>query len=391
MRNQKRVPGRAGRALHRAGPRAAVLAAGALACCALASCKEKTADTSAPTPSAPSAPANSAATPAATTGATTAFDQPRKADGPIKIKIITNGISPFWDSMGKGMEQEKAELKIEATWQAPRSADNNLQKGVFDDAMAAGVDGIAVSPIEADAFAPVIDGAIDKGIPVITFDSDAPKSKRLAYIGTNNFEAGKRAGEEAVKLFPNGAKLVAFVGNMSAQNANDRFNGFKEGVKGHNIDFLQDPYTDDKDVRRAHTNVDDAITKHGDKINGFVGLYSYNGPAIVDEVVKNNLRGKVKIICFDGEPKTLENLKNGLVDVTVVQKPYQFGRLSTDLLYLINRKGFKAGMDALKPELDKLGMTVKDNIIDTGVEVVTPGESATKFLQKLKELGLEST
>jgi len=325
------------------------------------------------------------------TASTSAFNKPLKPEGTVTIKIITNGISPFWDSMGKGVDAEKAELPgCDASWSAPDPADNNAQKQLFENARAAGANGIAVSPIEADAFAATINEAIDAGTPVITFDSDSPKSKRLAYIGTNNYEAGKRAGEAAVKLFPNGAKLVAFVGNMSAQNASDRYHGFLDAVKGHNIEMLQDPFEDNKDAGKARQNVAEAITKFGDKINGFLGLYSYNGPAIVDEVMKQNLRSKVKIICFDGEPKTLENLRKGLVDVTVVQKPYEFGRISTRLLYLINRKGLKAAMEELKPDLEKQGMKVNGSIIDTGVEVITP-ENAGPFLEKLQKMGLTST
>lgn len=323
--------------------------------------------------------------------AATDFNKPRKPTGDVKIKLITNGISPFWDAMGKGLEVMRAELQIDATWQAPPQADNNAQKRVFEDAIAAGCDGIGVSPIQADAFAPVIDSAIAKGIPVITFDSDSEKSKRLLYIGTNNYEAGRRAGEEARKLFPNGGNLVAFVGNMSAQNARDRYRGFLDAIKGSGIKMLKDPYEDDKDaVGKARRNVADAIVRYGDKLNGLVGLYSYNGPAIVDEVMKQGIRSKVKIICFDGEPKTLKNLEAGLVDVTVVQKPYEFGRLSTKALYLINRKGLAGAIEELKPELEKLGMKVEGNIIDTGVEVVTP-RNAAEFLKALKEKGLEST
>jgi ribose transport system substrate-binding protein len=326
----------------------------------------------------------------ASTDAAGAFDKPRKAEGDLKIKVITNGISPFWDAMGKGVEQIKGELKVDASWDAPSQADNNAQKRTFEDAVAAGVDGIAVSTIQADAFASVIDSAIDKGIPVLTYDSDSPKSKRLTYIGTNNFEAGKSAGEAAVKLFPNGGKLVAFVGNMSAQNARDRFEGFKEAIKGKNIEFLQEPFEDDKDKSRAQRNVQDAITKYGDKINGFVGLYSYNGPAIVDEAKKNNLIKKVKIICFDCEPLTVKNLEANLIDATIVQKPYEFGQLTVKLLTLINRVGYKAAMEQLKPELEKAGMKVNGNVIDTGVEVVTP-ETSADFLKRLKEKGLESS
>lgn len=319
------------------------------------------------------------------------FDKPRKPSGDLKLKLITNGISPFWDAMGKGLEVMRAELKVDATWQAPQQADNNAQKRVFEDAVAAGCDGIGVSPIQADAFAPVINAAVEKGIPVITFDSDSEKSKRLLYIGTNNYEAGRRAGEEARKLFPHGGNLVAFVGNMSAQNARDRYRGFLDAIKGSGIVMLKDPYEDDKDaVGRARRNVADAIVRYGERLNGLVGLYSYNGPAIVDEVMKQNLRSKVKIICFDGEPKTLRNLEAGLVDVTVVQKPYEFGRLAVKALYLINRKGLRGAVETMKPELERMGMKVQGNVIDTGVEVVTP-RNAPAFLKALKEKGLEST
>lgn len=349
----------------------------------LTSCKE-----SAPTPGNP--PPVTPGRPETSISAAGAFEAPRKAEGKVLIKIITNGSSPFWDAMDRGVEAMKKEIAdADAATQRPE-ANHNAQKRIFEDAVAAGADGIAVSPVEADAFAPVIDSAIAKNIPVITYDSDSEKSKRLLYIGTNNYEAGKRAGEEAKKLFPDGGKLVAFVGNMSAQNARDRYQGFLDAIKDTKIEMLQAPFEDDKDTARARRNVQDAISKYGGQINGFLGLYSYNGPAIVDVVVSQNIRSRVKIICFDGEPKTLENLKNGLVDVTVVQKPYEFGRLNTKILYLINRKGFTAAMNEIKPELEEMGMKVNGSIIDTGVEVVTPANSS-EFLQKLKEKGLEST
>ena len=250
------------------------------------------------------------------------FDAPKKATGDISLKIITNGSDPFWDTMGLGLEAGLKETGATGGWTPPAGTDNTAQKNTFEQTITANADGIAVSPIDPAAFSPVIDGAIDKGVPVITFDSDAPNSKRLAYVGTNNFEAGKAAGEAAVALFPAGGKLVAFVGNMSADNAKQRYEGFVAATKDHNITMLQDPYEDDKDqVGRAHTNVANAITKYGDQINGFVGIYAYNGPAIVDEVTKAGKLGKVKIICFDGVTKTLDNLAHNRIDVAVVQKP----------------------------------------------------------------------
>ncbi|MEP6754808.1 MAG: sugar-binding protein, partial [Chthonomonadales bacterium] len=314
----------------------------------------------------------------------------------VTVKIITNNSSNFWNAMEKGMDVGKEEMNCDASRIAPpgQKPTNNDQKTTFESVLSAGPDGIAVSPIEADAFTPVIDAAIAKGVPVITFDSDAPKSKRLAYLGTNNYEAGKKAGEAAVKLLPQGGKYVAFVGMMTAQNARDRYQGFQDAVKGHNFEELQAPYQDNADqTGAAHRNVADALTKYGDKVNLMLGIWSYNGPAIVDEVMKESgRRAKTKIVVFDGDPKTLQNIHSGNVDAAVVQKPYEFGRLSVRLLYLIKTKGsIAAALAEMKPELDKLGMTVKDNQIDTGVDVILPGPAGEEFLKKIKEKGLEST
>ncbi len=355
---------------------------------------------SAATPNTPTtAPAttgeNTTAPTSGTVNTAAAFNTPRKATGLVLIKVITNGSDPFWDSMGIGLQDGLKTIEADPSsgWLPPQGTDNNSQKTVFEQQFAANADGIAVSPIQADAFKPVIDAAIDKGIPIITFDSDAPTSKRLAYIGTNNYEAGKVAGEAVVQLFPNGGNFVAFVGNMTADNAKQRYQGFVDATKDHKIVMLQDPFEDDKDqVGRAHSNVAGAITKYGDKINGFLGLYAYNGPAIVDEVQKAGLRAKVKIVCFDGVQRTLDNLSKGLVDIAVVQKPYEFGRISALLLYGINRKGFDAAMKELQPQLEKEGMKVdmEKHIIDTGVTVVTP-KNAVEFIKALHAKGLKST
>lgn len=355
-------------------------------CLALASCKDKQAPSS--------TPGSGAGSEAASSSVTSAFDKPRKPTGPLTIRMITNNSSSFWAAMELGMKEATKEVDIASAERlTPQGASptHNDQKVTFEQAVAANVDGIGVSPIEAKVFAPVIDSAIDKGIPVITFDSDSDTSKRLVYLGTNNYEAGRRAGEQAVRLLPNGGKFIAFVGNMTAQNARDRYRGFLDAIKGHNIEPLQDPLQDKADkTGAAYNNVNDAITRYGDKINLMLGIWSYNGPAIVDVVQQRKVRDRTKIVCFDGDAKTLSNLANGLVDATVVQKPYEFGRLGTKLLYYINRKGLKAALATMKPELDKLGMKIDGNKIDTGVTVVTP-QNAAPFLKEMKEKGLEST
>jgi ribose transport system substrate-binding protein len=298
----------------------------------------------------------------------------------VTIQIVTNGLSPFWDPMAAGMRRAAEKYGCDAEWQGPSTAQIPEQRQLIEAAIARKVDGLAVSAIEAAAIAPVLNQAAEKGILVITFDSDAPQSKRLVYIGTNNTNAGKAAGEAAVKLMPQGGKVVGFVGNRSAENARQREEGFREAVKRHGIELV-DVREDNKDVGRARKNVEDAIQAFKDA-TGFLGLYSYNGPAIADAVSAAGIRSRMKLITFDAEPKTIQALQDGKIDVTVVQKPYEFGYRAVELLYKMKTMG----VDAARAELK----VPADGLIDTGVELVTPANVA-EFKKKLDELGVKSS
>ncbi len=315
--------------------------------------------------------------------------------GAPTYRLITNGISPFWDSMVKGMTEEASALKVNAGWSGPNPSNNTEQIKIFNDDMAAHADGIGLSAVDPNGITPTINQAIAQGIPVISFDSDAPGSNRLAYLGTNNYQAGLLAGKAALKLFPNGGKLIAFVGTMSQDNARQRYQGFEDAIKGSSVQFIAQPMQDNQDKGAAISNVTNAITRYMSQgLNGLVGLYSYNGPAIIAAVQRLNLRSKYKIICFDGDPATLKGLTTGMVDLTVVQKPFEFGKLSIELLNELhnNHNNVDKAFQDMKPELDKLGMKVdmKKHTIDTGVTVITPANAAP-FLQYLKEKGIEST
>lgn len=314
--------------------------------------------------------------------ATAKFESPRKADGPIKIQIITNGISPFWDPMAVGMEKAASELDgCSAEWAGPQNSEVGAQKQMVESALAKEVDGIAISCIEPEASVQIIQSIVDRGIPVITFDSDSPTSPRLCYIGTNNFNAGKEAGKFAVEIMPDGGKVMGFVGNISAANARERRDGFAEAIKGSKVELV-DVLDDNKDPSRARRNVEDAIAKRAD-LKGLLGLFSYNGPQIAQAIKGNKeLRARFKVISFDAEPVTLQELEAGNIDGTVVQKPYDFGYLSTKLLYLINRKGWSEA----KKEMN----IPDDGLYDTGVQVVTP-QNLRQYKEDLAKLGVKSS
>ncbi|MGQ9730361.1 MAG: sugar-binding protein [Candidatus Zipacnadales bacterium] len=334
----------------------------------------------------------------------------------VRIGILTNAIAPFWDPMVVGMERaakdptvmaklgggielspvvEEVFTKItealakkksagglpacEASWKGPQQGTLQEQRRLLEEFEAAGVDGIAISPRESEPLVPVIDKLIDGGTIVVCMDSDASTSKRLAYIGTNNYEAGKVAGEAAVKVFGDqGAKLIGFVGDRAAENAKERIDGFTEVAKHHGIELIE-VREDDADPAKARRNAEDAIQAFPD-VNGFLGIWSYDAPAITQAVIAANKQDKINIVSFDAEPQTLIHLQKGEIEATVVQKPYLFGYLSVQLIYAAKVLGIEAVKEML-PE---------DGVIDTGVTVVTP-ENIKPFMDYLKELGVESS
>jgi ribose transport system substrate-binding protein len=339
-----------------------------------------------------------------------------KVEASIKVGIVTNAIAPFWDPMVVGMERaakdpsampelgggvqlpedvEAAFTKItdllkqkqaagglppcEASWKGPQSGTLQEQRRLLDEFRASGVDGISISPRESEPLSPVIDEMVDAGMLVLCMDSDAPKSKRLAYIGTNNYEAGKIAGEAAGKVFGStGAKLIGFVGDRGAENAKERIQGFEEAAKAYKIE-LADVREDDADPAKARRNAEDVINALKD-VNGFLGIWSYDAPAITQAVIAAKKQDRIKVVSFDAEPQTLVHLQKGEVEATVVQKPYLFGYLSVQLIYAMK----VLGVDQVKPLLPEKG------VIDTGVTVVTP-ENVAEFMKYLDSLGVKSS
>ena len=302
---------------------------------------------------------------------------PSPAKAKIRIGLVTNGRSEFWHAMEVGMKDAADKLGVDASWQGPDPATIENQREMIENYKNQGVKLIGISPIDPNSMGPEIDSLIDEGMSVITFDSDAANSKRLVYIGTNNYKAGRVAGEEAKKIFSKGSILVAFVGNIDAQNAKDRLQGFRDATSG--FITVRRVYEDNKDQTKAKQNAEDALRSEKG-LAGFLGLYSYNGHAIAAAVEEAGAKDKYKIVCFDAELKTQEAIEKGLISATVVQKPYMFGYLSVAVLHDMAAIGVDNTLMMLPP----------DRIIDTGVEVVNQ-ENIKEFRQRLKRWGVTSS
>lgn len=290
---------------------------------------------------------------------------------PLKLAFVTNNTSEFWKIAGAGIHKYEREGKVQVDLKLPASGTAENQNQILQDLASQGYAGIAVSTIAPNDQVAVLDKIAEK-TNLITFDSDAPKSKRLLYIGTNNYAAGKALGGQIVKLLPKGGKIAVFVGTFGADNATQRLKGIQDAIAGHNIE-VADKREDNTDRAKARANVEDIVNAHHD-LAMVVGLWNYNGPAIAAALEGLGKKGKVLAAVFDEDDGTLAGIESGAIQATVVQKPFMFGYLASKWMHDLATKG-EAAKAALPP----------DRNIDTGVDVIDKTNVAD-FKAKLAEM-----
>ena len=239
------------------------------------------------------------------------------------VAFITNSASDFWKIVHKGCEKADTELAdVTVAFHTTNTGATTEQNGLIRDALDRDADALAISVIDPVAQKSVINDAA-KRVLVITQDSDAPDSDRSLYLGADNHAAGRQAGELMKKALPQGGKVMVFVGKRDVQNARERFEGFKESLQGSKVEVI-DLLTDDADPIKARENAYQTLKKYPD-IAGMVGLWSYNGPSILEALRPEGKLGQIKIVCFDDDRATLAAIKDGTIFGTVAQQPFEYG------------------------------------------------------------------
>jgi ribose transport system substrate-binding protein len=270
----------------------------------------------------------------------------------LRLAFVTNNPSDFWTIARKGTEKADAELpNAEVEFQMPGDGTAAGQQRIVEDLVAKGIDGMAISPVDPQNQTQLLNRVASQAL-VVTQDSDAPNSQRACYIGTDNVAAGKQAGELVKEALPQGGSIRVFVGMLDAQNARERYQGLQQALAGSNVKLI-DVLTDNTDRVRAKANAADTLVKYAD-LAGMVGLWSYNGPAILSAVKEAGKVGKVKIIAFDEEDETLAGVKEGAIYATVVQQPFEFGYQSIKLMAQVlggDRSGIPSSKQIFVPTL----------------------------------------
>ena len=315
-----------------------------------------------------------------------------KSAGRRSVAFVTNQIADFWKIAEAGCVAASKEFDIDVQVIMPPESSAVVQKQKVEDVMTSGIQAIAISPLDADNQVEWINSIAAK-IPLITHDSDAPKSNRLVYIGMDNYAAGRACGEILKKALPDGGQVLLCIGRLEQDNSKYRRQGVIDVLldRERGIDFYQsqpnafDPnegeikgdkftivstVTDQGKPEVALQKAEDAIVTYPE-LKGMAGLFEYNPPACYQALKKANKLGQIALAGFDENDVTLQAIKDGECAGTVVQNPYEYGYQSVKVL-----KELLAGNQSIIPET---------KYIDIAPRAIT-AENVETYWEELKRL-----
>ena len=261
----------------------------------------------------------------------------------IVIAIIPKVDNAIFDQVKESAIQAAKELGITLTWEAPTSIDGKKQKELIENLIHYKVDGILISCNDAEMLKEPINQAIKAGIKVATFDSDAPKSERIFYIGTDNKKAGKVCAETMLILFEKIKKkpgdIVLLSGSMSADNMMERISGFRSVINKNKIEVLNAFEMPDygKELLTLNLNKD----KKANGIQLMWGVPVLNGVDSIPAMAKMLKNGGVAVF-FDVSKPLLKYIKVHPNCATMKQDFHAMGHDGVVNLYnAITGKDFK--------------------------------------------------
>jgi ribose transport system substrate-binding protein len=269
----------------------------------------------------------------------------------LRFAVIPKSLDlPVFNYAKLGAEREAAKLgNVEVIWRGPENADQLRQKEILESFITQRVDGIAISCLNGDFLTDTINRAIDSGIPVTTWDADAPRSKRLAFYGVDDRAAGRILGQQAASLV-GGKGKVAIITSVGATNLQRRLEGVREALSQYKDMQVVEVYDIKEDTVRCAEIIASGTNRYPD----LAVWISVGGWPVFTRNALASVPPHIKVVAFDTIPPAPEILKAGKVQLLIGQKYFGWGSESVRLLADI-----KAGKMPASP------------IIDSGVDVVT--------------------
>ncbi len=279
----------------------------------------------------------------------------------VEVSALGN-LDYFYDHK-LGMRLAGEAMGVRTEYVGPAEYDIPAMITAFEQAMARkGIRGIVVVGFEP-ALVPIIDKAVDAGIPVVTVDADLPDSKRVAFVGTGNYRAGLEGGEKLARLI-GGKGKIALMTKVGQSNLEERIRGYRDAVARHpgmSIAQIVDTQSDAVIAAQVAT----AVLRKNPDLAGIGCVEAAGGIGAATAVKEAGLAGKVKIVAMDRGNDVLEQIGKGVISATIAQRTALMPYYAVQILYNMANNSIPITSDNAKA-----GVTTVPSVIDTGVLVV---------------------
>jgi ribose transport system substrate-binding protein len=295
------------------------------------------------------------------------------------VLISANLQVPYWKAAGAGFSNAAVQFKVRSDFEGPQNYDPKAERDALDEAVRKKATGILLAVTDPALLKDSIDKAVAAGIPVITIDSDAPASKRLFFIGTNNYQAGFTGGQRLAQELKGKGNVVVF--SMPDQsNLQDRLRGYKEALARtpdikitRVVDIQGDP-------RIAFDTTTQIVGKERDKVDAFVCLEAQSGKEVAGVLNSYHVTGKV-VMAMDTDQETLDLIQKGSIVATIAQKPYSMAFVGLQMLDTL----YHHKPSSLDTDWSKDSYAPIPSFIDTGSALIDKS-NVDAFVQAGKNL-----
>jgi len=248
--------------------------------------------------------------------------------------VTVNTQIPYWQTAATGFAKAASEMHVQGSVAGPNNYDPKAEQQEFRRVAQLKPAGILVSPADPDLMKADIDAAIAAGIPVITVDTDSSASKRLSFIGTDNYEAGRLGGEIVSRSLQGNGRVAIFT--MPEQtNLNERYRGYMEILTAYpHVAVL--PVVDIKGDPQIAFDQAQKLIAANTKVDAFVCLDALGGKGVAKALNAAHVTGKT-LIAMDSDPETLEWIRKGVIQGTISQRPFTMGFVGLKMLDDLHR------------------------------------------------------
>src|SRR5678815_894290 len=269
--------------------------------------------------------------------------------------------NPVFQAARVGAEQAakdlggKHGLTIKIDWRTPNEEDAQKQAEAIEQLVLAGADGIAVSCSDANKLTDAINAAVKNGVPVATFDSDAPASKRFVTFGVDDVKCGEQVMEELAKIMGRQGIIAILAGNQNAPNLQKRVQGVKNAAKKYPGIKIRDTYYHKETPQDAAARVEQVMQANPD-INGWAMVGGW--PLFTENALKWP-PGAIKCVSVDALPPQLAYLRSGHVQLLLAQQVYEWGYRSVE--HLMNKIHLRKDPSSIK-DVSPLVPVTRENV-----------------------------